>query len=489
MRHYSKQGAKTIYIPIIGYFKIILKAINSVDAISYALEVLEQYKDTPFVVFNRLFTTECTILITNADTLKEYFLKEPNHAIKFSNPGALKFGMLMEGGPNALHRRQVLRPFFEDKNIDKIAPKILEVTRKHINRFKHENWPTEDSRSDWKQIDMGQFMKSLFSDIVDLILMKQGKLKIDGVPFSQACTTLIEMNMESKKNILNKLTLGKAQEWNLLPSTRSVKRYQNKIKDACYDIYLKKKAEGKINKDSGKDYSLLDMLIEAEKESASQGFTDIWDKEAIAGNMVLLQFAGADTSQSSMLTALFKLAGNKEVKSLFSECAEDVGLLNTSRPSKEVISSIKRHQLLENMIREVVRIYNPAPIVLNRRVIKEFSLSGYKIRKGDHFMLLTGARHFLKGSCPDRLKFDPYRFNDGSKNAPKVRTNNLPFSMGRRSCIGQYLGKMFIKIVLPSIFRDFDIRPSKGVMPVMQFKLVYVIKNCMIDIRPKKESK
>lgn len=85
---------------------------------------------------------------------------------------------------------------------------------------------------------------------------------------------------------------------------------------------------------------------------------------------------------------------------------------------------------------------------------------GYTIPKGTVGNIYTFAVHRDERYYPDAEKFDPDRFMpENSKNRPPHAF--IPFSAGRRNCIGQRFAMMEEKIILATLLRRFNIKSLK----------------------------
>ena len=75
-------------------------------------------------------------------------------------------------------------------------------------------------------------------------------------------------------------------------------------------------------------------------------------------------------------------------------------------------------------------------------------------------MIYIFAVHQDERYYPEPEKFDPDRFTqENSKDRPAYAY--IPFSAGRRNCIGQRFAMMELKVILANILRKFDIRSPK----------------------------
>ena len=78
------------------------------------------------------------------------------------------------------------------------------------------------------------------------------------------------------------------------------------------------------------------------------------------------------------------------------------------------------------------------------------------IAKGTPIIIPTFALHHDEKFYPDPKKFDPTRFcNENKSGKSIIDMPYLPFGDGPRSCIGQRMAKMFIKVAIYSILQKY----------------------------------
>lgn len=53
-------------------------------------------------------------------------------------------------------------------------------------------------------------------------------------------------------------------------------------------------------------------------------------------------------------------------------------------------------------------------------------------------------------------KYEPERWSDGAPQVEELKEMLIPFSHGKRSCIGQNLALMEIRVIIANLVRQFD---------------------------------
>ena len=98
---------------------------------------------------------------------------------------------------------------------------------------------------------------------------------------------------------------------------------------------------------------------------------------------------------------------------------------------------------------------------------------GYDIPKGTTVLINHWALHHDPKYWKDPEMFDPYRFLDESgKMKPAKPDSWLPFSAGRRVCLGESVAKPEMLLMCVNLLQRFEIRLPEGVKANPEYKMV-----------------
>ncbi|XP_044261138.1 cytochrome P450 4C1-like [Tribolium madens] len=123
------------------------------------------------------------------------------------------------------------------------------------------------------------------------------------------------------------------------------------------------------------------------------------------------------------------------------------------------LEDINKMEYLERVIKETLRVLPIVPII-TRTVEQDVKLGSKTIPAGS-FVLVPIASIGKKAELwKDPKKFNPDRFLP-ENNANRHRCSFIPFSYGPRNCIGFKYGMMSLKVLLATIIRKFDFKPSQ----------------------------
>ena len=191
------------------------------------------------------------------------------------------------------------------------------------------------------------------------------------------------------------------------------------IDDYMYGIIDERRKEERKTND------FLQHLIDA-------GLSD----DIIRDQMLTMLIAGHDTS-TALFAWTFALLGQHP------EIHENV--------LQEVDHAEGKYQLLDNVIKESLRLYPPIHIG-NRRVAEEMEFTEGKIPAGERMFYSIYLTHRDPEIWENADQFCPERFAHGRKTPPM---SYIPFGGGPRACIGAAFGQAEARIVLAHLLKNF----------------------------------
>ncbi|KAA0276290.1 MAG: cytochrome P450 [Chloroflexi bacterium] len=118
---------------------------------------------------------------------------------------------------------------------------------------------------------------------------------------------------------------------------------------------------------------------------------------------------------------------------------------------REIDHAEGKYQLLDNVIKESLRLYPPIHIG-NRRVAEEIEFAEGKIPAGERMFYSVYLTHRDPTIWENADQFCPERFAHGRKTPPM---SYIPFGGGPRACIGAAFGQAEARIVLAHLLKKF----------------------------------
>src|SRR5437588_9895461 len=230
-------------------------------------------------------------------------------------------------------------------------------------------------------------------------------------------------------------------------SGHSVRRAIARIRATLEEIIARHERE---EDDAGDIVSMLVAARDEEGHRLSPG--------QIMDHLLTLFVAGHETLANALTWACYLLAQHPHVTSKLLNELESQMAGQPPMPS-----DLERLPYLEQVVKEVLRIYPPAAS-LSRIAREPFEWKGYTFHVGDIIMYSPYVSHRMAEQFAEPEIFRPERFDPlhGEKHPPGAY---LPFGAGPRTCLGAPFAMMELKTVLAMLVQRFrlDVIPNQRV--------------------------
>lgn len=186
------------------------------------------------------------------------------------------------------------------------------------------------------------------------------------------------------------------------------------------------------------------------KKKKDCGESTLMDEENLAAIIRNLFIAGTETTSTTILWCTLYMLHHPEIQEkVYHEIVENVG---RERPPN--MHDKQKLPYLNAVILETQRLASLVPIGIRRVVRVPFELKGYTFPKGSVILPSLDSVLHDKKIWGDPASFRPERFlnEDASLLYPD---EIIPFSIGRRACLGEALAKMELFLFLSSMFQRF----------------------------------
>jgi cytochrome P450 len=160
--------------------------------------------------------------------------------------------------------------------------------------------------------------------------------------------------------------------------------------------------------------------------------------------------AGHETTGASLTWTLYLLSKHPKI---LSEVQEEIDtVLKGKPPSLEQLDELK---LTTMVIQESLRLYPPV-WVIDRRVVEEDIVGGYRIPAKSTVILVPYLLHRHPRYWTNPEEFDPQRFNKNNEQKHH-KFAYIPFGVGPRVCISKHFAMLMMKTILPMILQRFEL--------------------------------
>ncbi|KAI3798267.1 hypothetical protein L1987_33538 [Smallanthus sonchifolius] len=203
----------------------------------------------------------------------------------------------------------------------------------------------------------------------------------------------------------------------------------------------------RVELEEGKASSSQDLLSHLLTCSDKNG--KYFTEKDIANNILLLLFAGHDTSTVS-ITLLIKSLG--EHPDVYDKVLKEQLDISMAKEAGELLKweDIQKMKYSWNVVSEVMRLHPPATGAY-REALVDIEYAGYTIPKGWKIHWSSSLTHNDSANFEDAARFDPSRF-EGTGPTPFTY---VPFGGGPRMCLGKEFARLEVLAFLHNIVANF----------------------------------
>ncbi|XP_067317336.1 cytochrome P450 2G1-like [Anolis sagrei] len=426
-------------LPLIGNFL----QIKSSEILKSLLKLSERYGP----VFTVYFGTKPIVVLCGHDAVKEALVdKADEFSGRATNPTLERsfegHGVVFSEGERWKQLRRfslgVLRDFGMGKK--SIEERIQEEAQFLLEEFR---------KTKEKPFDPTYFLSQAVSNIICSIVF--------GDRFDYE-----DKEFRSLMEMINTLFRESSSSWaQLYDMYESFLKYflgpPAKVYDSLENLRLfvaKKVKMNRENFDSDFQRDFIDCFLtqmEKEKNKPASEFNER-NLELTIQNLFV---AGTETVSSTIRYGFLYLMKHPEVQAKMHEEIDKV-IGNNRVPNIEDRSQMP---YMDAVIHEIQRCSDLVPMDLAHRVIRDTEFRGYLIPKGTEiYPVLSSVLHDPK-MFKRPFAFDPENFLDENG---RFKKNDafVPFSSGKRICLGESLARMELFLFFTTILQNFLLKPT-----------------------------
>ncbi|KAK2433054.1 cytochrome P450 83B1 [Trifolium repens] len=212
------------------------------------------------------------------------------------------------------------------------------------------------------------------------------------------------------------------------------------------------------NREHGADEEvIIDVLLQLKKQHLPS--IDL-TFDNIKGVLVDMLVAAIDTTSATLVWAMTALIRNPRVMKKVQEEIRNFGC------KKEFLdeNDIQNFTYMKAVIKETLRLYLPAPLLVPRESREKCTISGYNIPANTIVYVNAWAIQRDSNVWKNPEEFYPERFLESSINFIGQDFELIPFGAGRRICPGMSLGVASIEIILANLLFSFDWKLPHGLV-------------------------
>jgi hypothetical protein len=396
----NKEAVMGTYHPYMGLVRFMANS-NVVDINIPITKELADHSDKKLVVYHMPIYPAFTIVVVlnQPAAMKEFLAKEVEYTKKLIGDDyypLLNLGFAQEAGTHALMHRSVYSDFFLYDRIMEVRFRLVPILEKKMNLLIPKN---KINNSKFTDIQLRAFLDviqvSWISDTVfgckedseleidltapDCEGIKDydfGHLNLQGlatVPLARLLITFIDTSFNADKDIPDLLCYKVFSRFGL--TTKWAKHHLVKkiIDRKIMSYYNKRYAENVF--DAGKQddsNNVIDIMVHHNKKCLADGRSqELLTDVDIIGDVMVLFLGGVDTSLNTATNVL-----------LYCTKSYPEWLDKIKADGVETLDAIMNNKSLDLVIKETLRLWNPAPFSFWRMTIKPMEICGMKLPKG-----------------------------------------------------------------------------------------------------------
>ncbi|KAK7271267.1 hypothetical protein RJT34_27016 [Clitoria ternatea] len=236
--------------------------------------------------------------------------------------------------------------------------------------------------------------------------------------------------------------------------TRRLKKVSGAFDQALEQIIHDHEHSSNYNEHRGSNNEdFVDILLSIMHQPINlQDEKNLLDRTNIKAIIFEIITAAFDTSSITVEWAKSELLRHPNVmKRLQEELTSVVGM------KKQVEEAdLENLPYLSMVVKETLRLYPIAPLILPCECREDVTIDGYYIKKKTRVIVNAWAIGRDSRVWPNAEMFDPERFSNADTD---IRGNDfrvIPFGLGRRGCPGIHLGLTTVKVVLAQLVHCFN---------------------------------
>ncbi|CAN6459949.1 unnamed protein product [Victoria cruziana] len=241
---------------------------------------------------------------------------------------------------------------------------------------------------------------------------------------------------------------------------RAMKQAHNKLDE----IVAKWVADHRARRDSGEAINNPDFVDILISQLEDDHLSNVHPSDTIIKATAFIMVAAGTTTTSDTLEWALSLLLNHphELKRAQDELDFHVGL---ERQVDE--SDISKLSYLQAIVKETLRLYPAAPLLLPHHSVEPVTIAGYNIPAGTDLYVNVWKLQRDPKVWPDPEEFKPSRFLTTHKEVKLTGQSFelIPFGSGRRSCPGLTMGLQVTHLALARLLHGFEWR-APGNVPV-----------------------
>ncbi|KAE8579519.1 hypothetical protein XENTR_v10024075 [Xenopus tropicalis] len=239
----------------------------------------------------------------------------------------------------------------------------------------------------------------------------------------------------------------------ILGAHKRVLRNTERLKHFFQNYINEHRAEFNANNITG----FIDAYLLKQEQESSNAKTHFHDENLVYSVLDLFA-AGTETSSTTLRWGFLLMMKYPEIqKKVQKEIKEVV------RPGQlPKVEDRRNMPYTDAVIHEIQRFANIVPMNVSRATVRDVNFRGFLIPRGTEVIPMLTSVLYDNNHWKTPHEFNPQHFLDANGKFVQ-RDAFLPFSTGRRACVGESLAKMELFLFFTGLLQSFTLCPPAGV--------------------------
>nr|XP_002730849.1 PREDICTED: steroid 17-alpha-hydroxylase/17,20 lyase-like [Saccoglossus kowalevskii] len=259
-------------------------------------------------------------------------------------------------------------------------------------------------------------------------------------------------------NIIGKGFVVDVIPWTAIFPTSAARKF-DKVNNKYLGMIYKKFCEHRQKFDEDNLNDLIDYLLDAQRQAKEENanISSLTDTHLVQTVSDMFA-AGIDTTTHTMDWSIIFLTRYPDVQAKVAREILDV----IGRDRLPLLSDRPNLPYCDAVIHELMRIRTVVPMSIPHKALVDSSIGGYLIPKNTWVMVNLWAVQMDEKHWDNPQEFRPERFIDKDGSLKAKQDNFIPFSAGRRVCLGESLAKPEIFLMFTYLYQRFAFSQVPG---------------------------
>ncbi len=338
-------------------------------------------------------------------------------------------------------QRRMLQPGFGPKRMDGYAQHMVAAAHQALDALPPQATQTLDFEHMVTQLTMDVVLRTLFSQEITPAVRQQA------VAAEHAVRVISRAGMEAF------YWPASLPDW--LPHKWKL-GHAKRVLDGLVRHHISQRRQ---THPSAPHHDLLAMLLAVRDEGDEGGDGGTLSIEEVRDQCMTIFLAGHETTAAALTWWGHTMASHPACAQRARQEVDTV--LGGRAPSYADLPALP---YLAQTLKETMRLYPPAPALINRRAIQPVQIGPWQLPKGAMVRITPWVMHHDPRWFADPQRFDPERFSAAGQ-AAQERGAYMPFGAGPRVCIGQLFASTEMALVAAMVLQRFTLAPADTAAP------------------------